>query len=97
LFHDASFTSDTVKVMAGSTGLLLNDPTQPQPPPHPLGSGEFEIVNGTTLVSPIVLDDPTLPFVIRFLFPAGTPSGDVMPLRVLVNGAESPPRWVKTP
>jgi uncharacterized protein DUF4255 len=97
-FHDASFTSDNVKVMAGSKGLVLNDPTQPHaPPPHPLGKGEFEIVDGTTLVPPIVLDDATSPFVIRFEFPAGVASGDVMPLRVLVNGAESPPRWVKAP
>jgi Pvc16 N-terminal domain len=30
---------------------------------------------------------------IRFRYPAGTPVGATLPLRIIVRGAESPPRW----
>jgi hypothetical protein len=97
LFRHASFTNDTLKVVVGSEALVLNDPALQSPPPLP-APGEFEIVDATTLVPPVVLDDPLLPFVIRFRFPiTGLTSGDVVPLRVLVNGAENAPRWVKVP
>src|SRR5207237_7081318 len=46
-----------------------------------LTPGHFEIVNPTR---------------IRFRFPlAGVSSGAILPLRVIVNGAENAPRWVK--
>jgi hypothetical protein len=34
---------------------------------------------------------------IRFRLPAGTPTGAVVPLRLVVRGAESPPRWEVAP
>jgi hypothetical protein len=34
---------------------------------------------------------------IRFRLPAGTPSGSVVPIRVVVRGAESAPRWEVAP
>lgn len=49
----------------------------------PLNPGEFEVVNATTL---------------RFRFPvAGLNSGEVVPLRLIINGAESAPNWVTVP
>ncbi len=48
-----------------------------------LTPGHFEIVNPTRL---------------RFRFPlAGVNSGATLPLRVIVNGAENAPRWVRVP
>lgn len=48
-----------------------------------LTPGHFEIVSATQL---------------RFRFPiAGVTSGDTLPLRVIVNGAENSPRWVRVP
>jgi Pvc16 N-terminal domain len=34
---------------------------------------------------------------IRFRLPAGTPSGSFVPIRLVVRGAESPPRWEVAP
>jgi hypothetical protein len=34
---------------------------------------------------------------IRFRLPAGTPSGSLVPIRLVVRGAESPPRWETAP
>jgi hypothetical protein len=52
-------------------------------PTATLTPGHFEIVNATQL---------------RFRFPlAGVASGSVLPLRVIVNGAENAPRWVRVP
>ena len=49
----------------------------------PLTPGHFEIVSATRL---------------RFRFPiAGLNSGEVLPLRILVNGSENGPRWVRVP
>jgi hypothetical protein len=48
-----------------------------------LAPGHFEIVNPTRL---------------RFRFPlAGVTAGATLPLRVIVNGAENSPRWVRVP
>lgn len=46
------------------------------------GPGEFRIVSPTEL---------------ELRLPAGAPSGTWVPVRVLVNGSESPPRWVQVP
>jgi hypothetical protein len=49
----------------------------------PLNPDQFEVVDETTL---------------RFRFPiAGLNSGDVVPLRLIINGAESAPNWVTVP
>jgi hypothetical protein len=48
-----------------------------------LNPGEFEVLDPATL---------------RFRYPiAGVNSGDVMPFRLIVNGAESAPNWVTAP
>lgn len=47
-----------------------------------LSPGEFDITSGTTIEARL---------------PAGTPPGAQVPVRILVNGAESPPRWVESP
>jgi hypothetical protein len=48
-----------------------------------LTPGHFEIVSATQL---------------RFQFPiAGLTSGETLPLRIIVNGAENSPRWVRVP
>ena len=69
LFRHASFSAETVKVLVGAEALNLNDPAAPTPPPHALAPGEFEIVDGTSLAPPVLLDDATRPFVIRLCFP----------------------------
>ena len=48
-----------------------------------LNPGEFEVVDATTL---------------RFRYPiSGVNSGDTVPFRLLINGAESAPNWVTAP
>jgi hypothetical protein len=55
----------------------------PIKPAGPLIAGRFEIVSATQ---------------IRFQFPIpGLTSGGVLPLRIIVNGAENAPRWVQVP
>jgi hypothetical protein len=49
----------------------------------PLNAGEFEVVNATTL---------------RFRYPiGGINSGETLPFRLIINGAESAPNWVVAP
>lgn len=91
LFKHANLEDDDVKVVVGAGEL-------PRETSGTLGAGNFEVVDGTTLVPPVALDDASRPFVIRFRFPiAGTTSGEVLPLRVRINGAENAPRWVEVP
>lgn len=55
----------------------------PLEPTAALTPGHFEVISATQL---------------RFRFPiAGLASGDVLPLRIIVNGAECSPRWVQVP
>lgn len=59
-----------------------------QPPPNPLNPGEFTVA-----------DPPpgeTLP-ILQFRLPAGLTSGQEVPVRIFVNGAESPPNWITIP
>lgn len=63
--------------------------------------GVLVLLDGTalTLVSAVpdpgpgefIIDDPAT---LRLQLPAGTAPGTVMSLRIFVNGAESPPRWI---
>jgi hypothetical protein len=39
----------------------------------------------------------TSPTAMELRLPAGAPSGQALPVRVVINGAESPPRWVVVP
>jgi hypothetical protein len=90
LFHHPDLEGADVKVIAGTD--------LPRETSGTLTPGHFEVVDGTTLAPPVVLDDASRPFVIRFRFPiTGTNSGDILPLRVLINGAENAPRWVEVP
>lgn len=91
IFHDASIAPENLKVLVGPGEI----PVQAS---GALTAGHFEVVDGTTLVPPVALDDPALPFVIRIRFPiTGLNPGDIVPLRVVINGAENAPRWVKIP
>lgn len=91
IFKDPNLAPENVKVLVGPGELPLE-------PTASLTAGHFEVVDGTILVPPVVLDDASLPFVIRFRFPiAGLNTGDTVPLRVVINGAENAPRWVKVP
>ena len=52
-------------------------------PAGPLNPGQYEIVDATH---------------VRFRYPIpGVASGDTLPLRMIVNGAESAPNWVQAP
>jgi hypothetical protein len=70
-----------VEVYVGGTR-LRNRPPPAVPPTPALGPGEFRATAADTLA-------------VRL--PAGLTSGEVLPFRVLVNGAESEPRWVTIP
>ncbi|MEL6655208.1 MAG: DUF4255 domain-containing protein [Bacteroidota bacterium] len=50
--------------------------------PLVLAEGEFGLMDAATL---------------RFRLPAGTAPGTVLSLRIIVNGAESPPQWITSP
>jgi hypothetical protein len=91
LFQHADLADEDLKVIVGPGELPRETTAALQP-------GNFEVVDGTTLVPPVVLDDASRPFVIRFRFPiSGLNAGDVVPLRVRINGAENAPRWVEVP
>jgi hypothetical protein len=82
----------------GDLKVLIGPGEIPREPTAVLTAGHFEVVDGTTIAPPVALDDPALPFVIRLRFPiAGLNPGDVVPLRVRINGAENAPRWVVVP
>jgi hypothetical protein len=91
LFKHAALDDADVSVVVGAGEL-------PRETGGALTAGHFEVVDGTTLAPPVVLDDPARKFVIRFRFPIdGTNAGDVLPLRIRINGAENAPRWVDVP
>lgn len=91
LFRHPELADHDLKVVVGPT-------TLPRETTAVLTPGNFEVVDATTLALPPVLDDPARPFVIRFRFPvAGLNSGEIVPLRIMINGAENSPRWVEVP
>lgn len=91
LFRHVALADADLKVVVGSGEL-------PRETGGALTAGHFEVVDGTTLVPPVALDEATRPFVLRFRFPVvGLNPGDIVPLRVLINGAENAPRWVQVP
>ena len=66
-----------------SVTVLVGPHTVPREPSATLTPGHYRVSSPTQL---------------RFRFPiAGTTTGDVVPFRILVNGAETPPRWVNVP
>jgi len=70
-------------VLPESVHVNIGPAPVPLEPTVALTAGHFEIVNATTL---------------RIQFPiAGLNSGETLPLRVIVNGAECAPRWVRVP
>jgi Pvc16 N-terminal domain len=70
-------------VVPESVRVIVGGEPVPIEPTPALTAGHFEIVDATHL---------------RVQFPiAGLTSGDVLPLRVIVNGAENAPRWVRVP
>jgi hypothetical protein len=91
LFQHADLEDDNLKVVVGANEL-------PRETSGTLTAGHFEVVDGATLVPPVALDDAARPFVIRIQFPiTGLGSGEVVPLRIRINGAENAPRWVEVP
>ncbi|HEX2854249.1 MAG TPA: Pvc16 family protein [Opitutaceae bacterium] len=91
LFRHAALANEDLRVVVGAGEL-------PRETTGALQAGHFEVMDGSTLPLPFALDDATRPFVIRFQFPiAGVNSGDVVPLRIRINGAENAPRWVEAP
>ena len=92
IFNDPDLAAGSIQVLVGPGELSL------QTGAGGLTAGNFEVVDGTTLVPPVVLDNAARPFVIRFRFPiTGLNSGDSVPLRIVINGAENAPRWVTVP
>jgi len=76
--------------------------------PHALSANELLVFLGNTKLTRITTTPPgageyVTPSTagntdeIRFRFPAGTVSGSVLPLRIMVRGAESSPRWEVAP
>ena len=70
-------------VEAENVRVIIGSEPIPLEPSLALTAGHFEITSATQL---------------RIQFPiAGLASGDTLPLRVIVNGAENSPRWVQVP
>jgi hypothetical protein len=70
-------------IAADGVQLFVGSSNLPLQTVGPLAPANFEVVDPTHL---------------RFRFPIpGLVSGDVTPLRVIVNGAESAPNWVPVP
>ncbi len=91
IFRHPNLDGSDIKVVVGPLEL-------PRETTGTLQPGHFEVVDGTTLLPPVVLDDTTRPFVIRFRLADGSLApGDVVPLRVMIRGAENAPRWVLVP
>lgn len=82
IFRHTGLTTKAVKVYLGEVQLNW------QPPPNPLNPSEFTVVDPPS--------GETLP-VLQFRLPAGLASGQIIPLRIFVNGAESPPNWITAP
>ncbi|MCP4623538.1 MAG: DUF4255 domain-containing protein [bacterium] len=82
IFRHAALPVSAVSVYLSDVALTW------RPPPDPLTPGDF-----------IVSDPPpgeTLP-ILQFMLPAGLTSGQEVPVRIFVNGAESPPEWITIP
>ena len=70
-------------VLPESVRMIVGPEPVPLETAASLSPGHFEIVSATEL---------------RFRFPiAGLNSGETLPLRIIVNGAENSPRWVQVP
>lgn len=70
-------------IPADAVQLFVGSNNVPPKPALPLNAGQFEVVDATHL---------------RFRFPIGSlVSGDTVPLRIIVNGAESAPNWAPVP
>jgi len=77
--------------------------------PHLLASGELLVLAGTARLARVAAATPgagefvtpatpaAAKTTIRFRFPAGSVSGSVLPLRLVVRGAESGPWWETVP
>jgi hypothetical protein len=70
-------------ILPANVHVIIGPDPVPREPTAALTAGHFEVVSATQL---------------RFRFPiAGLTSGQTLPLRILVNGAECAPRWVQVP
>jgi hypothetical protein len=58
-----------------------------------LSQAQYAIAS-TNNVDPNIPDDPQT---LELVIPGGLPSGTLVPLRIVVNGAESPPKWIQIP
>jgi len=81
VFQHPELDQRDVEVYVGASRLINKPPPATGPVP-PLVAGQFRANAASTL-------DVRLP--------AGLTSGQVLPFRVLVNGAESEPRWLTIP
>jgi hypothetical protein len=82
IFRHTAFPVSAVSVYLSDVRLTWRSPT------NPLTPGDFTVA-----------DPPpgeTLP-VLQFRLPSGLVSGQVVPVRIFVNGAESPPEWITIP
>ena len=82
VFGHSDLTEEAVQVYLGETRLTRRTAT------GPLDPGEFAVVDPPP-PPPVLL--PTL----QLRLPAGLTSGQFLPLRIFVNGAESPPNWIE--
>jgi len=79
IFRHAALPVSAVSVYLSDARLTWRSP------PNPLNPGEFTVA-----------DPPPgeiLP-ILQFRLPAGLVSGQVVPVRIFINGAESPPNWI---
>lgn len=82
-FNPAVLPGDAVQLFVGADRLARITPNPPPPaPPNPPGAGQFQVISDTAL---------------QFRVPATAVSGTLVPIRVVVRGVESAPRWETLP
>ena len=82
-FNPAILTGDAIQMFIGVDRLTRITPNPPPPaPPAPPAGGQFQVIDNTT---------------IQFRVPATAVSGSVVPVRLIVRGVESAPRWETLP
>ena len=82
-FSPALLPGDAIQLFVGAERLTRITPNPPPPaPPNPPAGGQFQVIDDTT---------------IQFRVPAGAVSGAVVPVRLVIRGVESTPRWETLP
>lgn len=82
-FNPDLLAGDAIQLFIGPDRLTRIEPNPPPPaPPLPPAAGQFQVIDETTL---------------QFRVPATATPGTVVPIRLVIRGVESAPRWESLP